>query len=63
MTASENAFWDLEVGPALREFIASNLVDGSMCIDWVCQTFDIPLSEELFEQVYNEYESSSDVCY
>ena len=55
-TASEVHLFDLDIAPALREYMGSNLTDLSDCIDWVCAVFDVPASEWICDRIADEFE-------
>ena len=57
-TASDVHMFDLEIAPALRDFMANNICDFRDCMDWVCYTFDIAVATEfLFDRVADEYDA------
>jgi hypothetical protein len=55
-TASEVHQFDLEIAPALRDFMCSNLCDLSDCVDWVCYTFGVDANEFLVDRISDEFE-------
>jgi len=55
-TASEVHLFDLDIAPALRDFMGSNLCDLSECIDWVCSVFDVPATDWLVDRIADEFE-------
>jgi len=56
-TASEVHLFDLDIAPALRDFMGSNLCDLNDCVDWVCYTFDIDATDFIIDRVADEFEA------
>jgi ribosome-associated translation inhibitor RaiA len=54
MTASEIHRWDLDIAPALREYIAQNMTDLEGYIDWVCDMFNISACDDVIDRVCDE---------
>ena len=48
--------FDLDIAPALRDFMGSNLCDLGECIDWVCYTFEVPATDFLVDRIADEFE-------
>ena len=55
-TASEVHLFDLEIAPALREFMCNNHTDLNDCVDFVCSVFDIDATDFIIERVADEFE-------
>lgn len=55
-TASEVQMFDLEIAPALRDFMINNICDANDCVDWVCEVFDINASDFIIDRVCAEFE-------
>lgn len=56
-TASEVHMFDLEIAPALREFMCNNYTDLNDCVDFVCNVFDLDATDYLIERVADEFDS------
>lgn len=56
-TASEVHMFDLEIAPALRDFMGNNICDANDCVDWVCEVFDINASDFIIDRVCDEFEA------
>ena len=56
-TASDVHMFDLEIAPALRDFMGGNICDLNDCVDWVCYTFDIDATDFIIERVADEYDA------
>ena len=56
-TASEVHLFDLDIAPALRDFMGSNLCDLNDCVDWVCYTFDVDATDFIIDRVADEFEA------
>ena len=55
-TASQIHQYDLEIEPALRDFMGSNFCDLNDCVDWVCYTFDVNADDWLIDRIADVYE-------
>jgi len=55
--ATEVHTFDLEIAPALRDFMCNNFCDLNNTIDWVCEAFDINATDFIIERVIDEYEA------
>ena len=56
ITASQVHQFDLDIAPALREYMGSNLTDLNDCVDWVCDVFDLNASDWLIDRIADEFE-------
>ena len=56
LTASMVHQFDLDIAPALREYMCANMTDLSDCIDWVCAVFDVPASEWICDRIADEFD-------
>jgi hypothetical protein len=56
-TASEVHQFDLEIAPALRDFMCNNFCDLNTCVDWVCEVFDINATDFIIDRVADEFEA------
>ena len=56
-TASDVHMFDLEIAPALRDFMGNNFCDLNDCVDWVCYTFDIDATDFIIERVADEFDA------
>jgi hypothetical protein len=55
-TASEVHLFDLDIAPALRDFMCNNVCDIGECVDWVSYTFDVKVSDWMFDRIADEFE-------
>jgi hypothetical protein len=55
-TASQVHQFDLDIAPALRDFMGSNLCDLNDCVDWVCDVFDLNATDWLIDRIADEFE-------
>ena len=55
-TASQIHQYDLEIEPALRDFMGSNFCDLNDCVDWVCYTFDVNADDWLIDRIADVYD-------
>lgn len=55
-TASEVHQFDLEIAPALREFMCNYHTDLNDCVDWVCNVFDLNATDFIIDRVADEFE-------
>ena len=46
-----------EIAPDLRDFLCNNHTDLNDTVDWVCYTFDVNATDELIDQIAEEYDS------
>jgi hypothetical protein len=53
---AEVHMFDLDIAPALRDFMGSNLCDLGECIDWVLYTFEVPATDFLVDRITDEFE-------
>jgi hypothetical protein len=56
LTASMVHQFDLDIAPALREFMSANHTDLNDCVDWVCNVFDLNASDWLIDRIADEFE-------
>jgi hypothetical protein len=55
-TASQVHQFDVDIAPALRDFMCGNLCDLNDIVDWVCYTFDVNPTDWLIDRITDEYE-------
>jgi len=46
-----------QIAPALREFMCNNHTDLNDCVDFVCDVFDLNATDELIDQIADEFDS------
>jgi len=46
-----------EIAPAFRDFMCNNLTDLNDAVDWVCYTFDLDATDELIDQIADEFDA------
>jgi hypothetical protein len=56
VTASQVHQFDLDIAPALRDFMCNNHTDLNDAVDWVCYTFDLNATDWLIDRIAAEYE-------
>jgi len=56
LTASMVHQFDLDIAPALREYMCSNMTDLNDCVDWVCDVFNVNASDWLIDRIADEFE-------
>lgn len=58
-TAPEIHMWDLDIAPALREFMCNTepFTDLDDCINFVCSLYDLDATDELIDRVSDEFDS------
>jgi hypothetical protein len=44
-----------EIAPDLRDFLCNNLTDLNDTVDWVCYTFDLDATDDLIDQIADEF--------
>ena len=49
--------FDSQIAPALRDFMCNNQTDLNDAVDWVCYTFDLDATDELIEQIADEFDA------
>jgi hypothetical protein len=49
--------WNLDIAPTLREFMCNNHTDLNDCVDFVCCQFDLDATDELIDQIADEFDS------
>jgi hypothetical protein len=49
--------FNLEIAPALRDFLCNNQTDLNDAVDWVCDVFDLSATDELIDQIADEFDS------
>lgn len=49
--------FDSEIAPALRDFMCNNHTDLNDAVDWVCEVFDVNATDELIDQIAEEFDS------
>jgi hypothetical protein len=45
------------IAPALCEFMCNNYTDLNDAVDWVCYTFDLDATDELIDQIADEFDA------
>jgi hypothetical protein len=55
-TATEVHQFDLDIAPALRDFMCNNHTDLNDCVDWVCEVFDVNATDWLIDRIADVYE-------
>jgi len=55
-TASQVHQFDLDIAPALRDFMGNNFCDLNDCVDWVCDVFDLNATDWLIDRIADEFE-------
>jgi len=45
------------IAPALCEFMCNNHTDLNDAVDWVCYTFDLDATDELIDQIADEFDA------
>jgi hypothetical protein len=48
--------WDLDIEPALRDFLGGNICDLNDAVDWVCYTFDVDATDFIIERTCDVFE-------
>ena len=46
-----------DIAPALREFMCNNHTDLNDAVDFVCSVFDLDATDELIDQIADEFDS------
>jgi hypothetical protein len=49
--------FNLEIAPALRDFLCNNQTDLNDAVDWVCDVFNLNATDELIDQIADEFDS------
>jgi len=49
--------FDSQIAPALRDFMYHNHTDLNDTVDWVCEVFDVSATDELIDQIADEFDS------
>ena len=49
--------FETTIAPALRDFMCNNHTDLNDTIDWVCEVFDVNATDELIDQIADEFDS------
>ena len=50
-------FFETDIAPSLRSFMCDNHTDLNDCVDWVCNVFDINATDELIDQIADEFDA------
>jgi hypothetical protein len=45
------------IAPALCDFMCNNYTDLNDAVDWVCYTFDLDATDELIDQIADEFDA------
>jgi hypothetical protein len=46
-----------EIAPDLRDFLCNNQTDLNDAVDWVCYTFDLDATDDLIDQIADEFDA------
>ncbi len=46
-----------DITPTLLEFMCNNHTDLNDCVDFVCYTFDLDATDELIDQIADEFDA------
>ena len=46
-----------DIAPALRDFMCNNHTDLNDCVDFVCDAFDLNATDELIDQIADEFDA------
>jgi len=46
-----------EIAPDLRDFLCNNFTDLNDAVDWVCYTFNLDATDELIDQIADEFDA------
>lgn len=46
-----------QIAPALCDFMCNNQTDLSDAVDWVCYTFDLDATDDLIDQIADEFDA------
>ncbi len=46
-----------QIAPSLRDYLCNNQTDLNDTVDWVCYTFDLDATDELIDQIADEYDA------
>ena len=49
--------FDSQIAPALRDFMYHNHADLNDTVDWVCEVFNVNATDELIDQIADEFDS------
>lgn len=61
ITADQVHLFDLEIEPALREFLSQNSVGLETTVDWVCDVFDQSADVWLIDRIIAVYDQFNDL--
>ena len=50
-------YFETVISPCLRSFMCDNITDLNDCVDWVCNVFDINATDELIDQIADEFDA------
>mgnify|MGYP000052884635 FL=1 len=50
-------FFQDQIAPALRDFMCNNQTDLNDTVDWVCDVFDLNATDELIDQIADEFDA------
>lgn len=53
---SMNTF-QFQIAPSLRDFLCNNQTDLNDAVDWVCYTFDLDATDDLIDQIADEFDA------
>ena len=56
MNNTQTNFED-KIAPALRDYMCNNYTDLNDTVDWVCDTFDLNATDELIDQIADEFDA------
>ena len=46
-----------QIAPALRDYMCNNMTDLNDTVDWVCDVFDLNATDELIDQIVDEFDA------
>ena len=46
-----------DIAPALQDYMFKNMTDLNDTVDWVCDVFDLNATDELIDQIADEFEA------
>lgn len=49
--------FEYDIAPGLRDYMCNNVTDLSDAVDWVCYVFDLDATDDLIDQIADEFDS------
>ena len=46
-----------DITPALLDYMCNNMTDLNDTVDWVCDVFDLDATDELIDQIADEFDA------